>query len=218
MTTANPDKRVCLLGAGGHAKVIIDILERMGRYRIHGLFDNNQALWGQSLLGYTIIGGEAAQKEWTSLLIISIGDNRIRDRLACALRQEHASFAKAIHPGASISRDVRIGDGSVVMAGVVLNADTRIHEHVIVNTSASVDHDCVIQDAVHIAPGAHLCGGVAVGKRSLVGAGATVIPNISIGCDVVIGAGATVVEDVPDRVMVLGTPARIVKRLTGTLL
>ncbi|MCP4399518.1 MAG: acetyltransferase, partial [bacterium] len=189
---------MCLFGASGHAKVIIDILERMGRYHIHGLFDDNQALWGQALLGYTILGGKAAMKGLQAALIVSIGNNRIRSRLAAEFKQQSASFATAIHPGASISRDVRIDAGSVVMAGVVLNADTRIHEHVIVNTSASVDHDCIIEDAVHIAPGAHLCGGVSVGKRVFIGAGATIIPNINIGRDAVIGAGATVICDIPD--------------------
>ena len=205
-----PDRTVCLFGASGHAKVIIDILERKGDYCIQGLFDDERSLWGQALMGYAILGGKAEMKALQADLFLSIGDNQIRSRLAAEFMQQGVSFATAIHPDASISRDVQIGVGSVVMAGAVINADTHIHEHVIVNTCASVDHDCVLEDAVHIAPGAHLCGGVSVGKGTLIGAGATVVPNINIGCDAIVGAGATVVNDIPDGVMVLGTPAKIV--------
>ncbi len=205
-----PNKSVCLLGASGHAKVIIDILERAGQYRIDGLFDDDQALWGQALLGYRIIGGKAEMQQVQAPCIIAIGQNYIRYRLAVEFKNRHTSFITAVHPGAVISRDVHLGEGTVVMAGVVVNAGTIIHEHMIVNTCASVDHDCSIGAASHIAPGAHLCGGVTIGERTLIGAGATVIPNIRIGDDVVIGAGATVVSDIPDGVVALGTPARIV--------
>ena len=203
---------IFIFGASGHAKVVIDLVEREGHYAIGGLFDDNQALWGQEVFGYQVLGGQEALNKHEIVLLIAIGDNTTRHRLSTVFQRQGFSFAQATHPSASISRGVTIGQGSVVMAGAVINADTNIGEHVIINTSASVDHDCWIGDATHIAPGVHLCGGVTVGERTLVGAGATVIPNIKIGCDVVVGAGATVVNDVPDYMMVIGTPARIFRQ------
>jgi len=204
---------IFIFGASGHAKVVIDLVEREGRYAIGGLFDDNQALWGQEIFGYQVLGGQEALNKHEIVLLIAIGDNATRHRLSTVFQRQGFSFAQATHPSASISRGVTIGQGSVVMAGVVINADTNIGEHVIINTSASVDHDCVVGETAHIAPGVHLCGGVRIGERTLAGAGSTVIPNIRVGCDVVIGAGATVVENVPDHVLVAGTPARIVKRI-----
>ena len=204
---------IFIFGASGHAKVVIDLVEREGRYAIGGLFDDNQTLWGREVFGYKVLGGIAALADDGSVLLIAIGNNVIRHKLSIVLRQRGFAFGRAIYPSAAVSRGVTIGQGSVVMAGVVINADTNIGEHVIINTSASVDHDCVVGETAHIAPGVHLCGGVRIGERTLAGAGSTVIPNIRVGCDVVIGAGATVVENVPDHVLVAGTPARIVKRI-----
>ena len=110
---------VCLFVASGHAKVILDIIEQEGRYRIHGLFDDHQALWGQSLFGYPVLGGKSALKKSPMPLIISIGDNQIRFRLACEFKEKNFSFLTAIHPSASVSRGVTIRDGTVVMAGAV---------------------------------------------------------------------------------------------------
>jgi sugar O-acyltransferase (sialic acid O-acetyltransferase NeuD family) len=204
---------IFIFGASGHAKVVIDIIEREGRYAIKGLFDDNQTLWGQEVFGYKVLGGrDALKREETKYLLVTIGHNTTRYTLSELFAQYGCSFGRAIHPSASISRGVQIGQGTVVMAGVVINADTTIGEQVIINTSASIDHDCWIGDAAHIAPGVCLCGGVTIGERTLVGAGSTVIPNIRIGCDVIVGAGATVVKDVPDNVTVVGTPARIVRR------
>jgi sugar O-acyltransferase (sialic acid O-acetyltransferase NeuD family) len=205
-------KPIFIFGASGHAKVVIDIVEQEGRYSIHGLFDDNQALWGKELFGYEILGGIDSLKNEESDLLVAIGENVTRCNLAIVFKQHGFSFGQAIHPSAAISKGVKIGMGTVVMAGVAINADAEIHEHVIINTGASVDHDCLVREAAHIAPGAHLCGNVIVGERTLVGAGATIIPNIQIGSDVVIGAGATVVRNIPDGVTAIGTPARIMER------
>ncbi|GAK57142.1 serine acetyltransferase-like protein [Candidatus Vecturithrix granuli] len=200
-----------LFGASGHAKVVIDIIEREGRYVIGGLFDDNHILWGQEVFGYKVIGGLAALDGHEMKMIIAIGHNDIRHRVSRILSDRGVDFGRALHPSASVSRGVVIGHGTVVMASAVINADTTIGEHVIINTAASVDHDCAVGNLTHIAPGVRLCGGVTVGERTLIGAGAVIIPNIRIGSDVTVGAGATVINDVPDGVTVVGIPARMKK-------
>lgn len=214
MTQKEP---VYIFGASGHAKVIIDIVERERRYVISGLFDDNQSLWGKEIFGYTVLGGQNAIDEHDIRLIVAIGNNRTRFQLGHDFLERGFSFAKAIHPSAQISRGVAIGAGTVLMAGTAVNADSVIGEHVILNTGATVDHDCIIGDAAHIAPGAHLCGAVYVGNRTFVGAGATIIPNLRVGDDVMIAAGATVIRDVPDGVTVMGTPANVVQKHVSSL-
>jgi sugar O-acyltransferase (sialic acid O-acetyltransferase NeuD family) len=208
---------IFIFGSGGHAKVVIDIVERQGLYRVAALFDDDPALKGTTVFGVKVAGGreellELRQRDAVCSGIVAIGSNRVRSGIAGWLAENGFSLVAALHPSAQLSRGVQVGSGSVVMAGVAINADAIIGENVIVNTGATIDHDCRVGDGVHIAPGVTLCGTVQVGAGTFVGAGTTVIPNTVIGRDVVVGAGSTVVRDVPDGVQVLGTPAREVKR------
>ena len=210
-----PNKRGDLLvyGASGHAKVVIDAIERQGQYEIVGLLDDNPKLHGHECFDYTVLGGteKLSQKRYRNCqLMIAIGSNEARHKLDERLRAAGWEFACIVHPSAQISRGVTLGTGTVVMAGVILNADTTVGRHAILNTGATVDHDCRIGDFVHIAPGAHLAGGVRVGRLSLVGIGTSVIPGLCIGESVIIGAGAAVVESIPDHVTAVGVPARII--------
>lgn len=145
----------------------------------------------------------------TDRLIISIGNNQIRDVLT--RRYSNYNFATAIHPHAAISKDCLIAEGTVIMAGAVINAASRIGRHCIINTRSSVDHDCIVADFVHLAPGAILCGGVTIGRGTFVGAGAVIIPGVTIGSDCLIGAGAICLANLPDGVTAVGNPARIIK-------
>jgi sugar O-acyltransferase (sialic acid O-acetyltransferase NeuD family) len=185
---------VVLVGASGHGKVVIDIVEKEGRYRIPYLVDDNPALQGKSFFGYRVAGATesllaAAERP---LVIVSIGDNAVRARIAERLGTAGFQFARAVHPHAQLGRGASLGEGTVVMAGAVVNADARIGENVIINTGASVDHDCIVESGAHIAPGARLCGGVRVGAGTLVGAGAVLIPGVRVGADTVVPAGTTV--------------------------
>jgi sugar O-acyltransferase (sialic acid O-acetyltransferase NeuD family) len=205
-------EKLVVFGAGGHAKVVIDIIERQGNYEIAGLFDDDLKYRGQRFFGYPVLGTRADLPARVSAqlrhAIVAIGDNANRAAVAAHLDQLGWRFANAVHPRASIGRGVNIGPGSVVMAGCVVNADAYLGAQVIVNTGATVDHDCRIEDNVHIAPGCHLCGNVGVGQGSLLGAGSTVIPGVSIGKQVIVGAGSTVIRDVADETRVSGSPAR----------
>lgn len=204
-----------VFGASGHAKVVIDILERLPDTRIVFAVDDATAKTGATLCGYAVIGRDAmtARRSETTGGIVTIGDNSIRCEIAAWLDAGGHRLATAIHPRATVAGRVSIGAGSVVMAGAVINSDSVIGANVIINTGATVDHDCNIGDGSHIAPGCHLCGGVVIGTRSLLGAGTTVIPGVRIGNNVVIGAGSTVITDVADNARLAGSPARPIGRV-----
>ena len=208
----NTKEKLVVFGAGGHAKVVIDIIEQQGSYEIAGLLDDDLKHQGQRFFGYPVLGTRADLPRLISAqlrhAIVAIGDNADRAAVATHLDQLGWSLVSAVHPRASIGRGVNIGPGTVVMAGCVVNADAYLGAQVIVNTGATVDHDCRIEDGVHIAPGCHLCGNVGVGQGSLLGAGATVTPGVRIGNKAIVGAGSTVIHDVADETRVSGSPAR----------
>ncbi len=209
-------RKIIVYGASGHAKVLLDILERMSEYEIGGLIDDNPELAGQQVFGYRVLGGQEILSEVKALgveaCIVGIGDNTIRGALANRLVEHGLDLISAIHPSACISRDVHMGPGCAMMANAVVNADSLLGANVIVNTGATVDHDNVIGDCVHISPGVHLAGGVVVGAYSHLGTGVVVIPNISIGENVSVAAGSVVTKDLPDGIVAAGVPARVISR------
>ncbi len=198
-----------LLGASGHAKVIIDSLKASGK-KVSGLFDDNPEV--KELLGYNVFGPFDPIRLGDEELIISVGLNHIRKRIVEKFPDE-IRYGNAIHPTAIISEHASLGEGTVVMQGAVIQSSVSIGKHCIINTTASVDHDCLLEDYVHISPNATLCGAVSVGEGSQIGAGAVVIPGIKIGKWSLVAAGAVVMKDVPYNVLVLGNPARVVKRI-----
>jgi sugar O-acyltransferase (sialic acid O-acetyltransferase NeuD family) len=206
-------EKIFVFGASGHAKVVIDIIERLGCFDVALLVDDDPALKGQELYGYQVAGGR--HELLTSGIrrgIVAIGSNRARSAVADWLKENRFELVSAVHPAAFLGRGVTVEAGTVVMAGAVINSDSSIGRNVIVNTRASIDHDCVIGDGAHIAPGAILCGTVSIGPGTFICAGVTVIPNVTIGSNVVAGAGSTVIRDVPDGVTVVGRPAMIIKQ------
>lgn len=207
------DKCIFIFGASGHAKVVIDVVEKQDTMRIGFLADDNAGLHGHEFFGYLVIGDRQwllKQDIYSGMnYIVAIGNNKIRHEIANWLELHgFAAASPIIHPSAQLGRGAIIGAGTVLMAGSVVNSDTSIGRNSIVNTGAKVDHDCIVGDAVHIAPGATLCGGVSVGDGAFVGAGAVVLPNIRIGKNGTVGAGAIVLRDVLDGMVVVGNPAR----------
>ncbi len=198
-----------LYGASGHAKVIIDSLSASG-ISVSGLFDDNPNI--KELMGLCVYGAFDMKMFGDNNLIISVGDNKIRKGLVEKLPLT-IKYGKAINPSSIISKSASIGAGSVVMQGAIVQASTQIGKHCIINTGATVDHDCFLGDYVHISPNATLCGGITVGEGSQVGAGAVVAPGITIGKWSLVAAGAVVLKDVPDNVLVIGNPARVVKSI-----
>jgi sugar O-acyltransferase (sialic acid O-acetyltransferase NeuD family) len=198
---------IYLYGASGHAKVIIEIFE-LRRLKIFGLIDDNHQI--KSFLNYPVQNDASILAHNESELIISIGDNATRKKIAEKLA---VKFTKAIHVFANISQRAEIGDGTVIMAGAIINSLVRIGKHVIINTNSSIDHDCVIGDYAHISPNAALAGNVVVGEGSHIGIGACVIQGITIGKWATVGAGAVIINDVPDYAIVVGNPGKIIKYL-----
>ncbi|WP_256003258.1 acetyltransferase [Pedobacter deserti] len=198
---------VYIIGAGGHAKVIIDTLETLNE-DIGGIYDEQT----DSCLfrGYPVRGKFSDFLALNSgHYILAIGSNLVRKKLFLKIGAPCSSVA--VHPTAFISNSVKIGSGSVVMANVSINADSIVGNHAIVNTGASVDHDCALGNFVHISPKAALAGNVLVGEGTHIGIGAVIIQGIKIGKWATIGAGAVVIRDVPDYAIVVGNPAKIIK-------
>lgn len=204
---------IIILGAGGHAKVVADILLVRGVHVV-GYLDDNRAVWGQMPLGLPILGSIADSIHYPeTLLMIGIGSNAVRYRVSqqAANSATTLHWTTAIHLAACVASSVTVGDGTVICAGAVINPSAVIGAHVIVNTCASVDHDCVIEDFVHIAPGAHLGGGVRVGQGVLIGMGAIILPYRTIGMGAIIAAGSVVTKDVAPNTTIVGTPGRVIE-------
>lgn len=208
-------KSIFIYGASGHGKVIIDIVEKEGRYKIAGFLDDNPELVGKEFCGYPIVGGfEMLKKEsrHSSALILAVGDNSTRKELWERVKPLGYELIYTVHPSVQIGKDVLIGSGTVVMANVVINSGARIGENVIINTGATVDHDCLIGDYVHISPGTHVGGNVEIGELAHIGIGVSIIPNTRLGKGIIIGAGAVVVEDITHYVTAVGVPAKVIKK------
>ncbi len=198
---------VIVLGDGGHAKVVIDLLFQNGCEARATI-----GLVGKSYRSIPALKGDGALANFrpeVASFVVAVGDNRLRMRIAEETQVKGFSLAAPVlGSSASISPTAVIGPGTVVMNGVVINSDVAIGSLSIVNTGATIDHDCVIGNGVHIAPGVTIAGNVSVGEGAFIGAGATVIPGIRIGKWAVVGAGSTVIRDVPEDKIFYGTPAK----------
>jgi UDP-perosamine 4-acetyltransferase len=208
-------ERVVVLGGGGHAKVVVDILLLCG-WSVAG-FTDPAPVAGEELLGAPWLGGDDAlarlRHDGIAWAIAALGDNARRTGAAARARALGFRLANAVHPSAQVSPHARLGEGLAVMPGVVINAGSTLGDSTILNTCSSVDHDCTLGQGVHVAPGAHLAGYVMVGDEALIGGGAVVGRGrpIRIGCRAVVGAGAVVIHDVAAGATVAGNPARALR-------
>lgn len=203
-------KQVVIIGAGGHAKVIADIIVKSGD-RVYGFLDDNLEI------GTTIANNEQFKiigkiekinklKENTNLeFVIAIGDNTVRKNIA---ENYNVKYYTAIHPSSIIALDVSIEEGTVVMANTVINTSAKIGRHCIVNSGAIIEHDNIIENYVHVSPNATLCGTVKIGECTHIGANATVKNNIEICNKCIIGAGALVVKNINESGAYVGVPVK----------
>ena len=206
--------RLCILGAGGHGKVILEIAELSGRYDEIVFFDDDPRV-GQCVSA-PIVG---TSKDFFNLredecdFFVAIGNCSLRAKLTNMLGNVH--MPSLVHPAAVVSKTAEIGRGTVVMAGAIINPSARIGEGCIINTNAVVDHDCEVGDFSHISVSASLAGSVHVGETCFVGAGATVINNINVCPGCTIGAGAVVVNDIMGSGVYIGVPAALLEKPLG---
>ena len=210
------DKKKCvILGAGGHARVIIDCVNKLNEIEILALTDPDESLWEKYLYDIPIIGDDTVlpnlKSRGADYFIVGVGstrNNQIRKELFELGLLSGLLPLTIIHPSAIISSFSKIGSGTQIMAGAIINSGTIIGDNVIVNSGAIVEHDCVIGNHVHIATGATLSGTIKVGNMAHIGTGASIRQSINIGVRAVIGAGAVIVKDVPANTTYVGNPAR----------
>ncbi len=211
-------KPIIVLGAGGHTKVLIDILLDTG-CKVLGLLDIDPGTAGKKVLGISVLGTEELLRCYhpDDILLVnglgSIGDTTARRHVYELRRQNGYRFYSVIHPRAIIGRETVIGEGIQVFAGSVVQPGSVIGDNVIINTNASVDHDCTIGSHSHLAPGATLSGGVHVGEGVHIGTSAVVIQGVKIGARSTIAAGAVIVRDVAAGTTVAGVPGREVQQI-----
>jgi acetyltransferase EpsM len=197
---------IYLCGAGGHAKVVLEILEAQKLSTIEIIDEYKEGTVNDLPISGKSIPGKI---EATDQVIIAIGNNQVRKYIS--EKYQSVKYINVIHPSSNVSPRVILGEGSVIMAGVSINADTIIGKHSILNTNCSVDHDNKIGSFVHISPNVALAGNVQVGDGTHIGIGACVIQGIRIGKWATIGAGAVIVKDIPDYAVVVGNPGKIIK-------
>ncbi len=210
---------IILIGAGGHGKVVLDIVRCEGKHRVVGFLDADPSLHGSTVAGVPVIGGvnqllKLKSQQKVRGAIVSIGDNRVRQQYAKEAADAGLELASAIHPRATVAPSAVVGPNVVVAAGAIVCPEAKIGASSIINTASVVDHECVLGEAVHVCPSATLAGRVSVDDYAFVGMGAMVLQCLSIGARCVIGAGAVVRGDLPPDCTAVGVPARIVKRVT----
>lgn len=205
------------LGAGGHAKVMIELLRAMGNVELVGMLDRDASRHGQELLGVPILGGdemlsplvkEHGGKLGFFLGLGSVGDNRARTTLFNKALEMGAQPFSAIHPSAQVSPSCKLGAGVIVVTEAIIHPEAEVGDNVLLNTACLVEHDCRIGAHVVISPRASLMGAVTVGEGAFVGAGAVVLQGVTIGDGAVVAAGAVVRKDVPPGTTVFGNPAQ----------
>ena len=207
-------KKILLIGAGGHGKVVLDALLSQKEYAIAGIIDVKE-LVGTKVLSGSVIGTDADlprfYRSGIKLCFIgvgSIGDPQLRVKLYETAKRAGFSFPNVISPEALVSPHAVLGEGNYVAPGVIINAGARIGNHCIINTGAIVEHDCRIGDFVHLSPGSVLSGVVTVGDYSHIGTGSVVIQNLAIGSKVMVGAGSVVTKDIRNGVKAFGNPCK----------
>lgn len=202
-------RKLAILGASGHGKVIADAALCSNWHEVYFFDDAWPTL--KEIDSWAVIGDSESlllnSSEYDGI-VVAIGNNKIRSEKISQFQQVGVSLPTIIHPSAVVSQFAFVADGCVILAGAIINPSAQLSMGCIVNTGASVDHDCILHRAVHISPGAHLAGNVSVGDFSWVGIGASVRQNIVIGNGVCVGAGAAVVNDIPDDCTVVGVPAK----------
>ena len=206
-------KRLAILGASGHGKVVADIAELSGWDEVV-FFDD---AWPQEKINsvWPVVGNTDSLLESVHNydgVVVAIGNNEIRLHKLNLLKKNKVFLPSIVHPQSVISRYAKIADGCVICAGVVVNVDASIGFGSILNTGCSVDHDCSLAESVHVSPGARLAGGTKLGRCSWVGIGAVTRQLITVGSNTIIGAGSVVVKNVGENSIVIGNPAKILER------
>ncbi len=211
-------EKVVIVGASGHAKVCIDILERSGGYEIIGLLDSLKPK-GLNVFGYPILGDfsvipDLLENNSGLEFFVAIGDNWIRHQVVQSLKKFHpkAIFVNAIHPDAIIGKGVELGNGVMIMAGSIINADSILGDFTIVNTRSSVGHESILNKFSSLAPNCTLGGNVEVGEYSAISLSSTILNGRKIGKHTIVGAGSLLTKDAEKFAVYYGVPAKFIRQ------
>jgi len=206
--------KVVIIGAGGHAKVIIDILKSNPAFEIIGCTDR---IGDRKVSGIPVLGDDSVlpklYEEGIRHAIVAIGGNSLRHKLAKYAVEAGFELINAVSPFAYVADSVVLGCGIAIMPGAIINAEASIGNNSIINTGASIDHECNIGETCHIAPGCSISGNVTVGEGTFLGTGSKVIDGVTIGSWSTLGSGAVVVKNIPSYCLAVGVPAKVIKKL-----
>lgn len=209
--------KIFIFGASEHAKYTIDIIEQEQKHEIAGIFDDNLPK-STGFEGYNVLGKieslpEAIEQTGVQRGIVAIGDNFTRLRVCKRIIElvPEFEFVSAIHPSVILGKNVKIGEGTLIMAGVVINNDTRLGQHTFIGTQTSIDHDSVLEDFASFSPGCTTGGAVHVGFCSAICLKAGIIHGVKIGSHTVVGAGSIVTRNLGDHLVAYGIPAKKIR-------
>ena len=211
-------KKVIIIGAGGFGKEVIEIFKDQNgikkNWEILGFIDENSALWGKTINNFSVLGGlDWFENNREVGCVVAIGDPKTKKRIVDMLEKNGVLFYNAIHPSVIMSEFVNLGNNVIICAGSILTVNILIKNHVIFNLNCTVGHDSIIEDYCSIMPGVSINGENHIGKGVYIGTGATFIQQVSVGEWSVIGAGAVVIDNIPDRVVAVGIPAKVKKKI-----
>lgn len=219
--TANSRPDILIIGAGGHGRVVLDILTACNTTRVVGFLDSNTEIRGRRIDGVPVLGHpdqleSIAEEYGASAVVVAIGDNGVRRGMARRVDGLGLALVNAIHPSATIAHNAVIGRNVVVAAGAIVCANCQVGDSVILNTGCITDYQCMIGEGAHICPGVRIAARVKIEPGAFLGIAATVVPRVCIGYEAIVGAGAVVLDDVPPMGTVVGVPARLVRLDTAS--
>ncbi len=208
---------IIIIGAGGHARVVYSLIQIENKYNCLGFLDSDFLAKGEKIGSHEVIGDftllTKLRDDGVEFAAVSYGDNYKRHIESQKLNSMGYKLPNLIHPSAKLELGHSIGTGNLFAVGSIVGCYVKIGNNCLINTGSTIDHECTIGDSVHIGPGSHLAGRVNVGCNSFIGIGSTVIDKINIGKNVIIGAGSVVIESIPDNVVALGVPAKVIKNI-----
>jgi sugar O-acyltransferase (sialic acid O-acetyltransferase NeuD family) len=210
-------KNILIYGAGGHGKLVADALLSHNQL-VEAFVDDDPAAIGSRVMGIPVLSSEWLYRQPRSRdisVVLGIGNNRSRERIAEKCQAAGMQVLTVIHPSAVISRSAEIGIGCAILAGVVVNPEARIGAGVIVNSGAVVEHEVVLGDYSHVSTNVAIGGNATVGKFSMLGVGSAMRPGTHVGAGSIVGAGSVVIKDIPDEVVAVGVPARVIRSLAS---
>ncbi|TCI46221.1 acetyltransferase [Exiguobacterium sp. SH3S2] len=205
-------KKLLIIGASGHGKVVANIAHDCNEWDEIAFIDDDKKKIGSSFSDFKVIDVTKNVRSYVDdyEFVIGIGDADVRERLTLFLKESGAKFTTLIHPSVVIGLDVKIEQGTVIMPGCIINSSTIIKESCIINTASTINHDCEINKYAHISPGSHIAGNVSIGEKCWVGIGSSIVNDITIVDNCTIGAGAVVVADISQSGTYVGIPAKII--------